>query len=85
MGVSLLLWPRGATAAVSALTDAALDVNVRYLQAAVLRVTHGRSEESEAHLVALSHDAVVGSRRSTTLCGITFRRPAAGPTCGPRR
>jgi uncharacterized membrane protein YccC len=63
MGVSLLLWPRGATAAVSALTDAALDVNVRYLQAAVLRVTHGRSEESEAHLVALSHDAVVGSRR----------------------
>jgi hypothetical protein len=63
MGVSLLLWPRGATAAVSAVIGAALDVNVRYLQAAVLRVTRGRSEESEANLAALSHDAVVGSRR----------------------
>jgi hypothetical protein len=36
---------------------------VRYLQAAVLRVTRGRSEESDADLAALSHDAVVGSRR----------------------
>ncbi len=67
LGVSLLLWPRGATAAVSALIGAALDVNVRYLQAAVLRVTRGRSEESregiDANLAALSHDAVVGSRR----------------------
>jgi uncharacterized membrane protein YccC len=63
MGASLLLWPRGATAAVSALIGAARDVNVRYLQAAVLRVTRGRSEESDADLAALSHDAVVGSRR----------------------
>jgi len=63
MGVSLLLWPRGATAAVSAVIRAALDVNVRYLQAAVLRVTRGRSEESDANLAALSHDAVVGWRR----------------------
>ena len=63
MGVSLLLWPRGATAAVSTLIEAARDVNVRYLQAAVLRVTRGRSEESDANLAALSHDAVVGSRR----------------------
>jgi hypothetical protein len=63
LGVSLLLWPRGATAAVSALIEAALDVNVRYLQAAVRRVTRGRSEESDADLAALSHDAVVGSRR----------------------
>jgi uncharacterized membrane protein YccC len=63
MGVSLLLWPRGATAAVSALIKAGLDVNVRYLEAAVLRVTRGRSEEIEANLAALSHDAVVGSRR----------------------
>jgi hypothetical protein len=63
LGVSLLLWPRGATAAVSALITAALDVNVRYLQSAVLRVTRGGSEESEADLAALSHDAVVGSRR----------------------
>ncbi|MGO9252953.1 MAG: FUSC family protein [Mycobacterium sp.] len=63
MGVSLLLWPRGATAAVSALTRAALDVNTRYLQAAVVRVTRGPSEEREAGLAALSHDALVGSRR----------------------
>ncbi len=63
MGASLLLWPRGATAAVSALIGAARDVNVRYLEAAVLRVTRGRSEESDADLAALSHDAVVGSRR----------------------
>jgi hypothetical protein len=67
MGVSLLLWPRGATAAVSALIRAALDVNVRYLQAAVLRVTRGRSQEGpegiDANLAALSNDAVVGSRR----------------------
>jgi uncharacterized membrane protein YccC len=63
MGASLLLWPRGATAAVSALIEAALAVNERYLQAAVLRVTRGRSEESEANLAALSHDALVGSRR----------------------
>ncbi|HUO38830.1 MAG TPA: FUSC family protein, partial [Mycobacterium sp.] len=63
MGVSLLLWPRGATAAVSALIDAARDVNVRYLQAAVLRVTRHRSDDDEANVAALSHDAVVGSRR----------------------
>lgn len=67
MGVSLLLWPRGATAAVSALIDAARDVNVRYLQAAVQRVTHARpegpDEADDAYLAALSHDAVVGSRR----------------------
>jgi Fusaric acid resistance protein-like len=70
LAVSLLLWPRGATAAVSALIEAALDVNVRYLQAAVLRVTRGRSEDPpegpervDADLAALSHDAVVGSRR----------------------
>jgi hypothetical protein len=63
MGVSLLLWPRGAMAAVSALIEAALAVNECYLQAAVLRVTRGRSEKSEADLAALSHDAVVGSRR----------------------
>jgi uncharacterized membrane protein YccC len=63
MGVSLLLWPRGATAAVSAVIRAALDVNVRYLQAAVLRVSRGPSEESDANLAALSHDAVAGWRR----------------------
>jgi uncharacterized membrane protein YccC len=60
LGVSLLLWPRGATAAVSALIDAACDVNGRYLRAAVLRVTRGRSD---ADLASLSRDAVVANRR----------------------
>jgi hypothetical protein len=67
MGASMLLWPRGATAAVSALIEAALDVNVRYLRAAVLRVTRGGLEEgpegTDVTLAALSHDALVGSRR----------------------
>ncbi|MGO9924777.1 MAG: FUSC family protein, partial [Mycobacterium sp.] len=63
MAASLLLWPRGATAAVSALIEAGLDVNVRYLRAAVLRVTRPGSAATEASLAALSHDAVVGSRR----------------------
>ncbi|MBW0012845.1 FUSC family protein [Mycobacterium sp.] len=63
MGVSLLLWPRGATVAVSNLIRAAVDVNLRYLQVAVLRVTRGGSERADADLAALSNDAVVGSRR----------------------
>lgn len=63
MGVSLLLWPRGATAAVSALIEAARDANVRYLRAAVLRVTRGARGDGGADLAALSNDAVVGGRR----------------------
>ncbi|MDT5135747.1 MAG: hypothetical protein QOD58_9 [Mycobacterium sp.] len=47
----------------SAAIRTALEVHVRYLQVAVLRVTRGRSEKSEAHLAALSRDAVVRSRR----------------------
>jgi uncharacterized membrane protein YccC len=89
MGVSLLLWPRGATAAVSALIEAARDVNLRYLQAAVLRVTRDCSEEEEANLAALSHDAVVGSRRvddalrhylSETGSGAVLRTPVVRAT-----
>ena len=57
--VSLLLWPRGATAAVSAVIDTALDVYSRYLKAAVLRVTRGISQEA---VEKLSLDAVVISR-----------------------
>jgi Fusaric acid resistance protein-like len=67
MGVSLLLWPRGATAAVASLIGAAVDVNVRYLQVAVLRVIGDRPQHPpggvEADLAALSHDALVGGRR----------------------
>jgi hypothetical protein len=57
--VSLLLWPRGATAAVSAMISTALDLYSRYLQAAVLRVTRGISHQS---VEELSLDAVVVSR-----------------------
>jgi uncharacterized membrane protein YgaE (UPF0421/DUF939 family) len=60
--VSLLLWPRGATAAVSAVIGAALELNSRYLYAAVLRVTRGTSRQTETNVEALSHDAVVASR-----------------------
>ena len=67
MAVSLVLWPRGATAAVAALIQAARDVNVRYLQVAVLRVTRDHPENaspaSDEELAGLSHDALVGSRR----------------------
>jgi Fusaric acid resistance protein-like len=57
--VSLLLWPRGATAAVSAMISTALDLYSRYLQAAVLRVTRGISDET---VEKLSLNAVVVSR-----------------------
>jgi uncharacterized membrane protein YccC len=57
--VSLLLWPRGATAAVSAVISTALDLYSHYLQAAVLRVTRGISHQT---VEKLSRDAVVISR-----------------------
>ena len=59
MVVSLLLWPRGATAAISAMISTALDLYSRYLQAAVLRVTRGISHQT---VEKLSLDAVVISR-----------------------
>jgi hypothetical protein len=62
MVVSLLLWPRGAIAAMSAVISAALDVNVPYLRAAVRRVTRDSSDEVEAHLHAFSREAMVVSR-----------------------
>jgi Fusaric acid resistance protein-like len=62
MVVSLLLWPRGAKAAVSAVIRGALNVNVPYLRVAVRRVTRGSSEEIDAHVAALSRDALVVSR-----------------------
>ena len=57
--VSVLLWPRGATAAVSSVISTALDVYSHYLQAAVLRVTRGISHQT---VEKLSRDAVVISR-----------------------
>jgi uncharacterized membrane protein YgaE (UPF0421/DUF939 family) len=57
--VSLLLWPRGATAAVSAVLDTALDAYSRYLKAAVRRVTGDTPQET---VETLSLNAVVVSR-----------------------
>lgn len=57
--VSLLLWPRGATAAVSAVLDTAFEVYSRYLKAAVHRVTRGISAET---VEKLSLDSVAVSR-----------------------
>jgi hypothetical protein len=61
MVVSLLLWPRGATAAVSAVISAAVEADVPYLRAAVWRVTRDSSEQTEAALQALSRDALIRS------------------------
>ena len=60
--VSLLLWPRGADAAVHAAIEAALDVGARYLRAAVLRITQSPSEGNDDMVIALSHDTLVASR-----------------------
>jgi uncharacterized membrane protein YccC len=79
--VSLLLWPRGATAAISAVLDTAFDVYSRYLKAAVHRVTRGVSEETVEKLsldaVALSRtvDDAVRQYLSETGSGANLRTP----------
>ncbi|MDH6195725.1 hypothetical protein M2272_002365 [Mycobacterium frederiksbergense] len=60
--VSLLLWPRGATASVSKAIDAARAVGAQLLNAATLRVTRGASEAATDRVIALSHDALSSSR-----------------------
>jgi uncharacterized membrane protein YccC len=60
--VSLLLWPRGATASAAAAVDSARAVFVRYLEAAVRRITRGDYEEMADKLATLSHDALASSR-----------------------
>jgi uncharacterized membrane protein YgaE (UPF0421/DUF939 family) len=59
---SVLLWPRGARAAVSAAVDDAFTVGATFLMAAVLRVTRGESEEANNRVIALSHDGLGASR-----------------------
>lgn len=59
---SLLLWPRGATAAVSKVIDAAVAVNARYLNAAVLRVTRGIGEQPDRTMEALRYYARAANR-----------------------
>jgi uncharacterized membrane protein YccC len=60
--VSLLLWPRGATASAEAAVESARDIFARYLEAAVLRITRGDDEHMSDRLATLSHDAIGASR-----------------------
>jgi uncharacterized membrane protein YccC len=60
--VSVLLWPRGATAAVSKAIEEARTVGAKFLKAAVLRVTRGASEDANDRVIALSHAALRTSR-----------------------
>jgi uncharacterized membrane protein YccC len=61
--VSLLLWPRGATAAVNIQIDAARELFSRYLRAAVLRVTRGASEAVDDEVTALGHSSLGAWRK----------------------
>jgi hypothetical protein len=60
--VSMLLWPRGATALVSTAIANARTVGATFLKAAVRRVTRGASEEATDRVIALSHNALQASR-----------------------
>jgi uncharacterized membrane protein YccC len=60
--VSVLLWPRGATAAVSKAIEEAKTVGAALLKAAVLRVTRGASEDATDRVLALSREALEASR-----------------------
>ena len=60
--VSLLLWPRGATASAEAAVESARNVFAKYLEAAVLRITRGAYEQMADKLATLSHDAIAASR-----------------------
>ncbi|MBB2988930.1 hypothetical protein FHR72_000387 [Mycolicibacterium iranicum] len=62
VAVSLLLWPRGATASVTRAIDSARGIFARYLRAAVLRITRGAYEERNDEVAALGHHALVASR-----------------------
>jgi hypothetical protein len=60
--VSLLLWPRGASATVSKAIDAACTVGSTYLRAAVSRVIRGASEAANDRVFELGYDALTASR-----------------------
>jgi len=60
--VSVLLWPRGATAAVSKAIDDARAVGAEFLTQAVLRVTRGASEDATDRVIALSRAGLEASR-----------------------
>jgi Fusaric acid resistance protein-like len=60
--VSVLLWPRGAAAAMSNAITEARAVGAEFLKAGVRRVTRGASEEATDRVIALSYDALEVSR-----------------------
>ncbi|KGI70543.1 fusaric acid resistance protein [Mycolicibacterium rufum] len=60
--VSVLLWPRGATASVTRAIHSARAIFARYLWAAVLRITRGAYEERTDEVATLSHNALAASR-----------------------
>ena len=60
--VSMLLWPRGATASVTRAIDAARAVFAEYLRAGVLRITRGASEARADEVATRSHAALAASR-----------------------
>ena len=60
--VSVLLWPRGATASAEAAVESARNALAKYLEAAVLRVTRGDDEHMADKLAILTHDAIASSR-----------------------
>lgn len=62
VAVSMLLWPRGATASVTRALDSARTTFAQYLRAAVLRITRGAFEERTDEVARLSHDALAASR-----------------------
>ncbi|MCV7053703.1 FUSC family protein [Mycolicibacterium gilvum] len=62
VAVSVLLWPRGATASVTRAIDSARFTAARYLRAAVLHITRGAYEERTNEVVTLSHAALDASR-----------------------
>jgi uncharacterized membrane protein YccC len=60
--VSVLLWPRGASSAVSKAVEEARAVGAKFLKEAVLRVTRGASEDATDRVIALSHQGLQVSR-----------------------
>jgi uncharacterized membrane protein YgaE (UPF0421/DUF939 family) len=60
--VSVLLWPRGATASASRAIERARIIFARYLRAVVLRITRGAFEERNDEVAALSHATLAASR-----------------------
>jgi hypothetical protein len=60
--VSVMMWPRGAAAAVNATVDSARVAFSAYLGAAVRRVTRGASEAVDDNVTSLEHNANVAWR-----------------------